>query len=238
LLLCEEGRKINFELNRFYLDKRKVLDGFNRKKFDGRVKISRDILQERLEMTKLDDELRHETIIRVMENYILLIHLVKAYKLILKDARYHRTTTRFEQALPLALRKLGGTSNADITLILDQLIEDDMPNGHVFIRHPRKLPYPVLELDKLLGVLESVNYDSVLDELVKQKTILPNQLDQLDPDTTVGNLALQIFHATLFLIEQKQRELLDTEEAPYPPKSRDQLYSRLKKFVTEEEITR
>lgn len=229
--------------NLFFWNKKRILNKFNKNKKFVDNKEKEAFLENLFSVVKLTGEKKDDTQIRIFENYLYLIMLIKTYKLVIKDAKYWRTTTRIDQAFFLGTKKIADAYR-DVIIELDGFIQEDMPKkydgreDHLWIENARVRPYPVLELDKLLILLEKTNYDNVIDKMIVSGIIKPSQREQLKPNTVYGTLALQVFHTSLSIVESFIRELVDKEEAPYPPKNQGQFYERLDKKFEELKLAR
>lgn len=221
-------------------DKGKILKNFNKKKLPNDTE-KEEKLAKLLNLIKFTGEKDNDTFIRVMENYLGLISLVKIYKLMIKDAKYWRTTTRFEQCFGHASYKVD-YQNKQYLIDLDEAMQKEMPKKfggkeeRVIFQNLKRRAFAVLELDKLLVLLEGLNYDDIVNQLVAAKVINNDSTNQLDPDTPFGTIALQIFHATLTLLEQSIREYVGKEEEYCPPQNMGQLFDRLNKKFEELDI--
>jgi len=215
------------------------LEGFNTNK--PRTEIT-DINFELVTPTTLDlikkvshsDETPNTTINRVLENYLILIELVKVYQMLFYDALKNQTHERLEELKPDFMGKFLGY-NACFGDEMDEIIGKEIrPQRYEKMiktqLKQKKVRLPLISNELVLPALEIISYQDVLDTLVKEGIIPASFLKNLTPKTEYGLLASTVYRGTMKLMEAELRKLIDEERLKIPPQSLTELFSRISRM--------
>jgi len=214
------------------------LEGFNLKEEKNKNKHSENIAVdsyavELLKRVMFDNESFNTTITRVVENYLLLIELVKTYKTLVFDALKYGTYKRLEKVKPkLMLNFLG--YNIKIAEELDKTISKELS----FERQDYLTYYdlgtfkdtPLISNDLVLPALGRVTYQDVLNTLVEQGFIAKPTLERLKPKTEYGLIASTIYKTTMALVEAEISEMIAKERIKVKPQNDEDLLSRISRL--------
>lgn len=229
------------------------LKGFNKKK---NLTASKDInfavlstpVLNLLQKVSEKEETASETVLRVIENYLLLINLNKVYNLLFYDALQYKTHTRLEKMKEMYMRRLSGY-NLDFMKELDILIGDEIPSNKkqdiliddelpigkeraLFRKQleQKKPELPIVSNEIILPALNQVSYQSILRKLVEDGIFTGKIVENLNSNSEHGLLAITIYKATMSIVEMEIRKLIKEELFKAPPKNIEELYDRLAKL--------
>jgi len=184
-----------------------------------------------LEKVSFDNETTSETIVRIVENYLLLISLAKIYQMIFYDALEHKTHSRLIKVKPDFIKRFSGY-NTPFIHELDELLANEIENVRyqkmIKIKVEKKQEkIPIVSNDLVLPVLNDISYDRVLLKMVEEGVFPAKFIKNLSPKNEYGLLAITTYKATMKLIEAELRKMISQERLKMPPKSFDEFLSRL-----------
>lgn len=214
------------------------LENFNVKKIvtKGEKKEPILLLSPALKMVKkisFKSETTSETIIRLVENYLLLIITVKTYHMLFTDAVKERSFHRIEKLKPKFIRRYAGM-NEPFVNELEKVIDLELKIakwGHY--KYPvrgTESDMPYVSNENILPTLENVSFKDTIQKLVDTGVFPPQFVKKLSPRTEHGLLALTVYKATMQLVETELRKMIEEERLKIPPQSLDEFFSRLLKI--------
>jgi len=215
------------------------LEGFNTKKIkttfdDINLEVVSIPALKLLEKIANEKETLSETIIRLVENYLLLINLSKIYNILFYDALQHQTHSRLEKMKTVYTKRLSGY-NADFIEQLDVLIGDELPSGKEQAMFRKQLEKsstdkPIVSNEIILPALNHVSYQDVLQRTVTDGIFPSNILKKLNSKSELGLLTITIYKTTMVLIEDEIRKIIESERLKVPAENIEELYARMGKL--------
>lgn len=218
------------------------LEGFNVKKIktpinDINLEVMTTPALKLIEKVSFDDETTSETIIRIIENYLLLISLAKVYQMLFYDVQEHKTVPKMERLKKVLMRRFSGYNTSFLKELDEKIASEIFPSHYERMKRvsmkEEKQGKPIISNNLILPALENISYENVLSTMVERGIFPPEFIKNLTPKNEYGLLAVTIYRATMQLIEAELRLLIETERLKIPPESLNEFFSRLTKFATE-----